>query len=44
MAGKTECVICTKEIEVLEEFNGEMMCPECYHNPENYVFVDERGE
>lgn len=38
---KTECAICTKEIEILEEFNGEMMCSECYNNPENYVFGDE---
>ena len=35
---KTECVVCTKEIEVLEEFNGEMMCSECYNDPENFVF------
>lgn len=35
---KTECVICTKEIEVLEEFNGEMMCQECYEKEENEVF------
>lgn len=41
---KTECVICTKEIEVLEEFNGEMMCSECYNDPDNYVFVEEEGE
>lgn len=42
---KTECVICTKEIEVLEEFNGEMMCSECYHDPDNYVFYEvEEGE
>ena len=41
---KTECVICTKEIEVLEEFNGEMMCSECYNDPENFVFVEESEE
>lgn len=41
---KTECVICTKEIEVLEEFNGEMMCSECYNDPDNYVFVEESEE
>lgn len=35
---KTECVVCVKEIEVLECFNGEMMCEECYHNSENEVF------
>lgn len=33
---KTECVVCTKEIEVLERFNGEMMCQDCYK--ENEVF------
>lgn len=38
---KTECVVCTKEIEILEEFNGEMMCEECYHKEENEVFTDE---
>lgn len=38
---KTECVVCGKEIEVLEQFNGEMMCEECYQNPENEVFDDE---
>ncbi|WP_255407578.1 hypothetical protein [Sporosarcina sp. P20a] len=38
---KTECVVCGKEIEVLEQFNGEMMCEECYQNPENEVFGDE---
>lgn len=35
---KTECVVCCKEIEVLETFNGEMMCQDCYNNPENEVF------
>lgn len=38
MVNKTECVVCSKEIEVLEEFNGEMMCQECYINPKNEVF------
>lgn len=38
---KTECVICTKEIEVLDNFNSEMMCEECYKEPENEVFTDE---
>ena len=42
MTNKTECVVCTKEIEVLEEFNGEMMCQECYHAGENHVFGDEK--
>lgn len=41
---KTECVVCTKEIEVLEDFNGEMMCQECYNDPENYVFIEEEVE
>lgn len=34
----TECVVCMKEIEILEEYNGEMMCQECYHDEENEVF------
>lgn len=34
----TECVVCGKEIERLETFNGEMMCKECYEDPENEVF------
>ncbi|WP_255397345.1 hypothetical protein [Sporosarcina sp. P2] len=38
---KTECVVCGKEIEVLEQFNGEMMCQDCYNDPENEVFGDE---
>ncbi|WP_255407624.1 MULTISPECIES: hypothetical protein [unclassified Sporosarcina] len=38
---KTECVVCGKEIEVLKHFNGEMMCEECYQEPENEVFGDE---
>lgn len=41
---KTECIICAKEIEVLDNFNGEMMCDECYHNQENQeneVFTDD---
>lgn len=37
---KTECAVCTKEIDVLEEFNGEMMCEGCYNDPENEVFTD----
>lgn len=36
----TQCVICGKDIEVLDEFNGEMMCKECYNDPENEVFED----
>lgn len=35
---KTECVVCCKSIEVLSDFNGEMMCQECYNNPDNEVF------
>ncbi len=35
---KTECVVCGREIEQLEDFNGEMMCEECYNDPENEVF------
>lgn len=34
----TECVVCMKEIEVLEKFNGEMMCEKCYQDKENEVF------
>ena len=30
---KTECVVCCKEVEMLESFNGEMMCQECYQDP-----------
>jgi hypothetical protein len=37
----TECVVCTKEIELLDTFNGEMMCEDCYQDPENEVFTDE---
>lgn len=36
----TECVVCEKKIDVLEAFNGEMMCQECYHDAENQVFGD----
>lgn len=35
---KTECAICEKEIQLLEEFNGEPMCQDCYQDPENEVF------
>lgn len=38
---KTECVVCGKEVEILEEFNGELMCEECYNDPGNEVFTDE---
>ncbi len=41
----TECVVCTKEVEQLETFNGEMMCKGCYDDPKNHVFTDdETGE
>jgi len=36
-----ECVVCGKEIELLEQYNGEPMCKECYHAPENEVFTDD---
>jgi len=36
----TECAVCAKEIEALDEFNGEMMCEDCYQDPDNYVFGD----
>lgn len=38
MGNKIECTVCTKEIEILEEYNGEPMCDECYNNPDNEVF------
>ena len=38
MKTMTECVVCGEEIEVLDKFNGEMMCDECYNDPENEVF------
>lgn len=38
MANTIECVVCEKEIPLLEEYNGEPMCDECYHAPENEVF------
>ena len=38
MSNKTECVVCMKEINVMDKFNGEPMCQECYHTEENYVF------
>lgn len=40
MVIKTECVVCSKEIEIKDVFNGEMMCQECYINPENEVFEE----
>lgn len=36
-----ECSVCGKEIEKLEVYNGEPMCVECYHDPENEVFSNE---
>lgn len=41
MTEKTECVICMKEIEVMDKFNGEPMCQGCYHAEENHVFGDD---
>lgn len=38
---KTECVVCTTEVEILDHFNGEMMCGECYNDPKNEVFTDD---
>lgn len=38
MVENIECSICCKEIQQLEEFNGEPMCQGCYHDPENEVF------
>ena len=37
----TECVVCGNEIQLMEKFNGEPMCQECYHAEENYVFGDD---
>lgn len=41
---KTECSICTKEVVVLERFNGELMCEDCYRDPENQIFDDEEAK
>lgn len=38
MSNITECAVCGKEIIALDQFNGEMMCEECYVDPENEVF------
>lgn len=35
---KTECAICGRDIEIMDIFNGEPMCQDCYHDPENEVF------
>lgn len=32
---KTECAVCTKEIGVLDKFNGEILCQDCYENYRN---------
>lgn len=32
---KTECAVCTAEIDVLDIFNGEMLCSDCYDNYKN---------
>ncbi|GKV70300.1 hypothetical protein NCCP2716_27980 [Sporosarcina sp. NCCP-2716] len=32
---KTECAVCGKEIEVLEQRNGEQLCQDCYDNYKN---------
>jgi len=37
---KTECAVCMIEIELLEKFNGEMMCKDCYNDLENEVFEE----
>lgn len=39
---KTECAVCMRDVESLDYFNGEMMCEECYNEPENYVFGDQK--
>lgn len=31
----TECAVCMEEIEVVEEFNVELLCQECYDNYKN---------
>lgn len=38
---KTECAVCAKDVVILEHFNGEMMCEECYVDPENQVYTNE---
>lgn len=40
MSDKVECAVCMKEVELLEKFNGEMMCQDCYHDEDNNVFGD----
>lgn len=30
MENTIECVVCEKEIHLLEEYNGEPMCKDCY--------------
>lgn len=32
---RTECAVCTKEIEVIDDFNTEMLCQDCYDNYKN---------
>lgn len=41
MKSVTECAVCGKEVEVLDEFNGEMMCKDCYHEEGNHIFGDD---
>jgi len=41
---KTQCSMCEIEIDVMEVFRGEPMCQECYHEPENYMFGDDKDE
>ncbi len=31
----TECAVCMKGIEVVEEFNTELLCQDCYDNYKN---------
>lgn len=38
MTEKVECCICGKEVEKLEQFNGEQMCDVCYQDEENQIF------
>lgn len=38
MSNTIECVVCEKEIRLLENYNGEPMCEECYADSENEVF------
>ena len=37
---KSQCVVCAMEVEVPQNYNGEPMCQEHYHNEKYQVFGD----